>query len=239
MLFVPICRAQQAKNRESKLEQPKKKSISNNSITSIMGQAPSVDSSVLPTQVIRNNELYEEVLCRLDELIEEDDHIKKMADVSMQLALKEQIANLTSIEVFKTLCSFYADRPAFGSCAPWEPASSYRKITYAQLWFKVQNLATGLRALQLVNTPGEFAAICGFASADWALAEFTYLYLGAVMVPLPLNVTSEDMSYMIGKGEAACLFLSMAELDSDVIIQAIDKSPSLKSIVVGPPQRII
>jgi hypothetical protein len=57
-------------------------------------------------------------------------------------------------------------------------------------------VSTALQELKCLQR-GDRLAVCGFASADWMLADGVALYTGSVLVPVPLNVSTEDMGAIV------------------------------------------
>jgi len=153
-------------------------------------------------------------------------------DRNQQSQFLDENAYPTSISIVSSIFREYHDRPALVSCAPWLPTSEYKAVTYGEVWLKVQEVAAGLKALDIVKQAGEFMGICGFSSADWCIAEWSLLYLGITMVPIPLNVSLEDMAFILGKGGMNSLFVSVEELHSPTVMGAIKTTPAIHTLIV-------
>lgn len=136
----------------------------------------------------------------------------------------------TSIEVVEATTKTYADRVAFKQCPPdgtWERDG--RSVTYGEVWRRVERLATGLSEAGLVSR-GKFMGIAGFASVDWAVGDIAALYLGAVVVPIPLNVPPSDMQHIMNESETCCLLCSQLELP--VLAKVLAECPTVSTVVV-------
>ena len=140
-------------------------------------------------------------MARLADLKKEDPQLEAYTP---SLAVQEAIdAATTSIEVVQAACEGYADRVALRWCKDDASHADYtEEMTYAQMWQKVQAMPTNLQAQQLLGKK-DFVAVCGFASPGWVLADIAALYVGAVVVPLPLNVPFGDLQYMVS--QCACV----------------------------------
>ena len=107
----------------------------------------------------------------------------------------------------------YAERTALTWCRRGSPTPDYtEKLTYRALWERVARLATALVAQRGVVRRGQFVAICGFASADWVVADMAGIYACCPVVPLPLNCPFEDVRFMLDETEAAVVCCALEEV---------------------------
>jgi len=133
----------------------------------------------------------------------------------------------TSVEIFMAACRAYSSSPAFGVYSEVEKA--YQFMTYSQVLKAVNDLASGLTTLRAVSR-GDFIAVAGFSSRDWCLADFTALYLGCPVVPLPLNVVHDDMAFMLRETEAKVVFCSLEEVD--IMTGILPSCPHVATVVI-------
>lgn len=137
----------------------------------------------------------------------------------------------------------YAERPALGERAreavtdPVTGRTSLRllprftKITYAELWERAGAIAAEWRgdAGHPVR-PGDFVAVCGFTSVDYATLDLACLRLGAVTVPLPVNAPVARLEPIVWETGPRVLAASMEALDTAV--ELVLSSPSKPRLVV-------
>ncbi|AUX39065.1 oxidoreductase [Sorangium cellulosum] len=141
----------------------------------------------------------------------------------------------SSIEILALACSLHADRPALGARAftvedgVLRYLPRYQTLSYAELWARVQQFASGLRHGGLVQ-PGDRVAISGFASVDWLVADFACLYLAAVSVPLQTGMPAADLQQILGEVEPRAIVCSAEQLDA--IAPALASCPAVRSLIV-------
>jgi fatty acid CoA ligase FadD9 len=136
----------------------------------------------------------------------------------------------TSIQVVHALMKTYAERVAFYQCPPdgeWDTHG--RAITYSEVWTRVTRLATALQSGGHLKRGG-FVGIAGFASVDWAVADVASLYIGAVVVPIPLNVPPSDMVHILTEAEVSVVCCSEAELK--VLAPVLHECPTVATLMV-------
>ncbi|MGC2654281.1 MAG: carboxylic acid reductase [Mycobacterium sp.] len=139
--------------------------------------------------------------------------------------------------------SGYADRPALGQRAcevrhdettgrtGTELLSAFHTITYRELQDRVTDLATAWQAnLAGGFQPGEFIAVLGFTSIDYATIYLTCVRLGAVFVPLQTSSTAEQLRPIIAETAPRIFTVSIEALGSavDVLIDI----PAVERLVV-------
>jgi fatty acid CoA ligase FadD9 len=139
--------------------------------------------------------------------------------------------------------SGYADRPALGQRAcevrhddttgrtTTELLSGFHTITYRELQDRVTALATAWQAnLSGGFQPGDFIAVLGFTSIDYATIYLTCLRLGAVFVPLQTTSTVEQLAPIVAETAPRIVTVSIEALESALTV-VID-SPSVERLVV-------
>src|SRR5262249_890789 len=153
----------------------------------------------------QDTQLFTRSLQRLRCLLANDPEVRRVEP--NQEAIDAIRSAPTTIETAAKAFELYADRPCLGERASERDASAatrrlprYRTVSYADLWRRVEALASGLSHEGWVR-PGTFVGICGFGSIDWAVADFACLYLSAVSVPLPTNLTASDLEHVIREAE--------------------------------------
>ncbi|WP_406432117.1 thioester reductase domain-containing protein [Streptomyces sp. NBC_00631] len=123
----------------------------------------------------------------------------------------------------------YSERPALGERAhetvtdPVTGRASLRllprftEITYAELWERAGAVAAEWRqdARHPVR-PGDFVAVCGFTSVDYATLDMACLRLGAVAVPLPANAPLARLEPIVAETGPRVLAASIEVLDTAV-----------------------
>jgi fatty acid CoA ligase FadD9 len=146
-------------------------------------------------------------------------------------------------EVVDTYLSAYADRPALGqrACEVTRDEGSgrttmtllpgFETITYRELDARVAALtsawqsgvADGLR-------PGDFVAVFGFTSIDYAVNYLACIRLGAVFVPLQTSSSAAQVARIVAETEPRIMAVSTESLATavDVVIDA----PSVERLVV-------
>lgn len=108
-----------------------------------------------------------------------------------------------AIELLGRACERFAERPCM--------ATRDHSTTFAELWQRVQALATGLQREGHVGR-GEMVGICGFCSVDWAVADLACLYLGAVSVPLSATCTEKELRHVLEETGLGVLFCAQEQL---------------------------
>ncbi|TCM20610.1 fatty acid CoA ligase FadD9 [Novosphingobium sp. PhB165] len=132
-------------------------------------------------------------------------------------------------QVVQTVMEGYADRPAIGQRAREfvTDASSgrtsarilghFETCTFGELWSRVKATATDWHhhAGHPVK-PGDFVAILGFASADYATLALANIHLGAVNVPLQATAPASQHADIIAETEPSVLATGIEYIDSAV-----------------------
>ncbi|MFI9230506.1 carboxylic acid reductase [Streptomyces rimosus] len=146
-------------------------------------------------------------------------------------------------DLVATVMEGYADRPALGERAT-EPVTDpdtgrttlrllerFDTITYGELWERVGAVASEWR-----HHPGravgrgDFVALLGPTSAEYAMVDLACVRSGAVSVPLQAGASAEHLAPIVAETGPRLLAVDMAHLD--VALQLAADAPSLDRIVV-------
>ncbi|MDR2858461.1 MAG: thioester reductase domain-containing protein [Novosphingobium sp.] len=165
---------------------------------------------------------------RLDELRSRDSQfIAAMPDPAVVAA--KQKPGLRLAQIVETLMEGYAARPAIGHRARelfTDPVSGrtgqrlldrFETCSFAELWARVQ--ATAAEWHHDARHPvkaGDFGAVLGFASADYAAAQLANIHLGVVNVPLQANAPTDQHVAIIAETEPRVLAASIELIDAAV-----------------------
>lgn len=95
-----------------------------------------------------------------------------------------------------------------------------RSLTYRQLWDEARALAKGLVALGI--QPGDHVAMVMANYAEFVVLQFAVACAGAVNVPFNFRLQSDELSYVIGQSNAACL-ITMDILGDHDYLAALDR----------------
>ncbi|MGW4242867.1 carboxylic acid reductase, partial [Nocardia sp. NPDC004722] len=139
-------------------------------------------------------------------------------------------------QVAATLMEGYAERPAIGERATEivldadgrrvrRLLPAYRTISYGELWSRAGHLAAGLHHDE--RNPvraGDFLAVLGFASGDFAAVELAAIRLGLVAVPLQSSATAAQWHSILTETGARTLAVSLELLE-----------PALDCVLDGTP----
>ncbi len=165
---------------------------------------------------------------RLAQLLAEDQqYIDTLPRESVSTAKLQP--GLRLAQVVQTVMEGYADRPALGQRVRelvTDPASRrktlrvmprYETMTFGELWARASAIAAEWHndADYPVNR-GDFMAILGFASPDYAATLLSSIYLGAVIVPLQTTAPASQHAEIIAETEPRVLAAGIEYLDSAV-----------------------
>src|SRR3954468_13425599 len=119
---------------------------------------------------------------------------------------------------------------------------SGRRMTYAELWASVQQLAAALHASGIRR--GDHVAVCMPNSIEWAVFFYAAATIGAVTVPVNTRFKADEFEYCLKQADVKLLFVIDRFLKIDFIdmvrgfCSALDsplpdaKLPLLETIVV-------
>ena len=193
-----------------------------------------------PVAVQANAFLLELALRRLGAAIPSDPELRRHEPLP---AVVEDLHRdeLSAIEVFARACEAYADRPALGerACAlegppgarEARPLPGFQAITYGAAWRRVVHLATGLvRDPRTALRPGEVAALHGFASPEYVLADLACLYAGAVSAVLQATMGGEDLRHIADEAAYACIVCTLESWPT--VLEVLPACRSVRSVVL-------
>lgn len=146
-------------------------------------------------------------------------------------------------EVVERYLNGYLDRPALGqrACEPRRDDTTGRTrtallpgfdtITYRQLRARVEALSAAWQSTLPggVNS-GDFIAVLGFTSIDYATIYLTCLRLGTVFVPLQTSSTATQLAPIVAETAPRIFTASIESLDTAV--QVLIDAPSAERLVV-------
>ncbi len=165
---------------------------------------------------------------RFQQLSENDPQFKAALPDAAVTRAKQQ-PGLRLAQVIQIVMEGYADRPAIGERVRElvkDPASGrtstrlmphFETRTFGDLWSRIQAAAADWHhdPASLVK-PGDFVAVLGFASADYAAMALATVYLGAVNVPLQATAPASQHVDIIAETEPRILATSIEYVDSAV-----------------------
>ncbi|MEU9078290.1 carboxylic acid reductase [Kitasatospora sp. NPDC048538] len=151
--------------------------------------------------------------------------------------------DLPLAELVATVLEAYADRPALGERAT-EPVTdpqtgrttlrllpSFDTLTYGELRERVDAVASEWRHHpETPLGPGDFVALLGPTSAEYAVADLACLRSGAVSVPLQSGASAAQLAPVVEQSGPRLLVADLAQLD--VALELAARAPSLGRIVV-------
>lgn len=181
---------------------------------------------------LSNDALVRRALERLS-LLEDDPEIAAARPDADAIAAIQACA--TTIETVAKAFELYADRACFeerrveDGAAGARLSTELRKVTYREVWARVEAFASGL-AHEALAAPGAFVGICGFGSVDWVVADFAALRLAAVSVPIQTNMSPGDLEQILREAEVSCLVCSVEQIDA--VDAVLPQCPSVTSLVV-------
>ncbi|MDH6676753.1 fatty acid CoA ligase FadD9 [Rhodococcus sp. LBL1] len=176
---------------------------------------------------------------RVRELYATDPQFRAAAP-SPEVAAAAHRPGLRLTEVVDTYLDGYADRAALGQRAHTLTRDagghtttgllpSFDTITYQELHDRVSALTSAWR-LDAGIDPGDFVAVLGFTSIDYALIYLTCLHLGAVFVPLQSSAPAGQLAPIVAETSPRILAAGIDSIDTAVDV-AID-APSIGRLVV-------
>ena len=165
---------------------------------------------------------------RLDTLRTEDaQFIATMPDPDVIQA--KQQPGLRLSQIVQIIMEGYAARPAIGHRArelvtdPDSGRTSQRLLnrfetcSFGELWARIQATAAEWHGdSRNPVRPGDFGAVLGFASADYATMQLANLHLGVVNVPLQANAPTDQHVAIIAETEPRVLAASIELIDAAV-----------------------
>ncbi|MFC9789801.1 carboxylic acid reductase [Rhodococcus sp. NPDC127528] len=184
----------------------------------------------------------ERVAHRIDDLFTTDPQFRAAAP-SAEVTAAAVRPGLRLSEVVAAYLDGYADRPALGQRSrelTRDPTTGHTTttllpgfdtITYRELHDRAVALAsawqTGVRE---GFHPGDFVAVLGFTSVDYAVIDLACIHLGAVFVPLQTSASAPQLAPIVAETMPRILATSIESLKTAVAV-AVD-APSVERLVV-------
>jgi len=130
----------------------------------------------------------------------------------------------TLITLIGESCRAHAARPALSE----KVGSTWRVITYGDLWAEVEQIATGLQRHGFKSAG--HAAILAPSSAMWVASYLGVLHAGGIVVPIDKELKSAELRHVLSDCDASVLFTTEAYLDP--VLDLYDEVPALEKIVL-------
>ena len=165
---------------------------------------------------------------RLEQLLREDPQFIAAKPLPAVAEAKSR-PGLRLAEIVQIVMEGYADRPAIGQRARTlvtDPASGrkslrlldrYETVSYAELWGRARAVAADWsHDAQAPVKAGDFVAILGFASPDYAATALAAVHVGAVIVPLQTTAPARQHIDIMVETEPHVLAAGVEYLDTAV-----------------------
>ncbi|RVW01975.1 carboxylic acid reductase [Rhodococcus xishaensis] len=176
---------------------------------------------------------------RVSELYATDPQFRAAAPLPAVIAAAHE-PGLRLTEILDAYFDGYADRPALGRRsrtltrdADGHTIStllpSFETITYRELRDRVASLAAAWRT-EAGITPGDFVAVLGFTSIDYAVVYLTCLHLGAVFVPLQSSASAARLAPILAETSPRILAAGIDSIDTAVDLTTA--TPSIERLVI-------
>lgn len=155
-------------------------------------------------------------------------------------ALREP--GLPLVEIVFTVMAAYADRPALGERAVetvTDPDTGrtgtrllgrFETITYGELWERVGAVASEWVHHSTPLSPGDFVALLGPPSAEYAVVDLACVRSGAVCVPLPSGSAADRLAPIVEQAAPCVLAVDVTQLD--VALRLAARAPFLRRLLV-------
>ncbi|MFD3508679.1 carboxylic acid reductase [Nocardia sp. NPDC058666] len=140
--------------------------------------------------------------------------------------------------IVETAMTAYGDRPALGTRRTELVESGgrcFRKLlpefeflTYGQVWERTRALAAAWQRDGIVA--GDFVAVLGFTSADYAVLDLATIHLGGAAVPLQGGAGLEQLRSILDETEPTVFAVDTAHLD--VAVDAVLAGATPHSLIV-------
>lgn len=165
---------------------------------------------------------------RLDELLAKNAAARAAQPLdAVQDAVHEP--GLSLAETLERMMDGYADRPALGERVEeltTDPATgrtsrklvpAFETVTYGQLWERIRAVAAEWHNdAQRPLSAGDFVALLGFTSTDYATLDLTTAYLGTVAVPLQSSASLGQLKPIVAETGPRLIGTSVEKLDNAV-----------------------
>ncbi|QIS19551.1 carboxylic acid reductase [Nocardia terpenica] len=172
---------------------------------------------------------------RIGDLFERDEQIRgAMPDPEINDELQHADAPLA--QTVARVMTGYADRPALRQRSVEYVSdedgrrharllSRFDTTTYGELWQRVGTVAAAWHGnIERPTRAGDFIAILGFTSVDYATVDLACTYLGVVTVPLQAGAPPAQLAPILNETEPRVLATSVEQLDTAVELALAGKS---------------
>ncbi len=135
-------------------------------------------------------------------------------------------------ELFEITVHRYAERRAFTTFDPEEIA-----LTYREAHRKI--LATAAELKKRKIKPGDFVALTGKNSPEWAVAYLAVLFAGGVIVPIDYQLDSEDIVGLASRARAKLIFVDTERYEEvkPLKVPRISLAPDQKDYIFDLPEK--
>ncbi len=135
-------------------------------------------------------------------------------------------------ELFEITVHRYADRRAFTTFEPEEMV-----LTYREAHRKI--LATAAELKKRKVKPGDFVALTGKNSPEWAVAYLAVLFAGGVIVPIDYQLDSEDIVGLASRARAKLIFVDTERYEEvkPLKVPRISLAPDQKDYIFDLPEK--
>ncbi|MEM7672594.1 MAG: AMP-binding protein, partial [Verrucomicrobiota bacterium] len=123
----------------------------------------------------------------------------------------------TLAQLYRAVASEYSERPAI---VPRGKNGYQAAITYAELYSRGLDLATGLRDLGV--QPQSHVAVLADNRAEWLLCDFAVLLNGAANVPRGTDSTDQEITYIINHSDSCAIIVEHHNMLERVLAQKKD-----------------
>ncbi|MFW5842719.1 MAG: AMP-dependent synthetase/ligase [Spirochaetota bacterium] len=135
-------------------------------------------------------------------------------------------------ELFEITVHRYADRRAFTTFDPEEMVLTYREVHR-------KILATAAELSKRKIKPGDFVALTGKNSPEWAVAYLAVLFAGGIIVPIDYQLDSEDIVGLAGRARAKLIFVDTERYEEvkPLKVPRISLAPDQKDYIFDLPEK--
>jgi len=144
--------------------------------------------------------------------------------------MRDRISAPTLAGLYRLAAEEFADLPAF---ATRKPDGSYEPVTFAGLYERGLDVATGLIALGLEAR--EHVGLIADNRLEWIVADYGIILAGAADVPRGTDVTESEIAYILDHADVRFVFIEneacLAKLE-----KVRDKLARLKQVILLAPR---
>ncbi len=135
-------------------------------------------------------------------------------------------------ELFEITVHRYADRRAFTTFDPEEMVLTYREVHR-------KILATAAELSKRKIKPGDFVALTGKNSPEWAVAYLAVLFAGGIIVPIDYQLDSEDIVGLAGRARVKLIFVDTERYEEvkPLKVPRISLAPDQKDYIFDLPEK--